>query len=144
MKEQSSVRVYEASVIVPANRHEAFALWTRPEEMRLFWSMFDDVVQIDPKRFCFKAHRDGVEYEILAEVMLEIPGRRIAWRTVSGPESSGVVCFETEADSGTRVTVKLRYVPDDSWHRPELVEERTRAGLDGFRGRVEEAVGAKG
>jgi uncharacterized membrane protein len=143
MKETHPVKVFEASVVVAATRHEAFTLWTQPEEMRRYWSMFDEVVQLDPKRYAFRAHRDGQQYEILAEVMLEIPGRRIAWRTTSGPESSGVVCFESEPDSKTRITVKLRYTPDEGWHRPELVEERTRAGLEGFRQRVEETAATK-
>jgi uncharacterized membrane protein len=143
MKEVSPVKVFEASVVVAASRHDAFVLWTQPEEMRRYWSMFDEVQQIDPKRYAFRVHRDGQEFEILAEVMLEIPGRRIAWRTTSGPESSGVVCFESEPDSKTRITVKLRYTPDEAWHRPELVEERTRAGLEGFRERVEVANASK-
>jgi len=75
--------------------------------------------------------------------MLELPGRRIAWRTTSGPESSGVVCFESEPTGGTRITLKLRYPPDDGFQHPAQVEERTLKALAAFRDRVEQEQLAK-
>jgi uncharacterized membrane protein len=138
------VKVFEASVVVPATRHEAFDVWTRPDELLRIWSSFDEVRMVDERRYLMKSHRDGQTYEILAEIMLQIPGRRVAWRTISGPESSGVVCFESEPAGGTCVTLKLRYPPDGGWQQPELVEERVHAALAAFRSRIEQDKLVKG
>jgi uncharacterized membrane protein len=84
----------ERSLIVNAAPDVAFGEWTRVEEFPRFWTSIGEVRQLDDTRFFLRGQQDGKSYEMIAEVTVRIPRERIAWRTTSGPPSSGVICFD--------------------------------------------------
>lgn len=69
--------------------------------------------------------------------MLESPQRRVAWRTTSGGESSGVVSFEPEADGRTEIRFKMLYDAHGGWSDPAALSERLESNLENFKKLVE-------
>jgi uncharacterized membrane protein len=64
--------------------------------------------------------------------VLRIPGRRIAWRSMSDGFMSGVVSFEPRSDQETEVTLKIRSVFD-----PPSLSRRVEEYLGNFKRLVE-------
>jgi uncharacterized membrane protein len=50
--------------------------------------------------------------QFVFHIVLQIPGRRIAWRTMSEGFMSGVVSFESRSQDETEVTLKIRSIFD--------------------------------
>src|SRR5690606_31656082 len=53
----------------------------------------------------------GVEREFDAEIVEQIPDKRIAWRATGGARHSGVVTFHRIPDDRCRVMLQLEYDP---------------------------------
>jgi uncharacterized membrane protein len=68
---------------------------------------------------------------------LRIPDRRMAWRTLEGPDCSGVACFQLAGGGYTDVTLKMRYNPATGWHNLEQVEQRLGRNMKRFKELVE-------
>ena len=62
----------------------------------------------------------------------KIPGRRIAWRTMSNGFMSGVVSFEPHSQEETEVTLKIRSIFD-----PPSLSHRVEEYLGNFKRLVE-------
>ena len=92
---------------------------------------------LDEKRFSLKSENDGELFHSLCELTLRIPERRMAWRTLEGPDSSGVACFQNTGGGTTELTLKMRYNPESGWHNIKEVEERLQRNLGRFRDLVE-------
>jgi uncharacterized membrane protein len=127
----------EQSIIVNAPASKAYELWTQVENYPKFMKVLREVRRIDEKTFYWKVERNGKEYEATAEVTLQIPGRRIAWRNTSGAENSGVVCFQPEGENQTRISLKMKYVPDAGWQSPAVLSERLQTHLSNFKSLIE-------
>ena len=127
----------ETSTVVSAPIADVYEHWTRLEEFPRFMEDVREVRKVEEKRYLTISEVDGQQYESLVEVMLEIPERRIAWRSVSGPESSGMVFFEPDSSGGTRVGFKMRYAADEGLHQPVALEERLRSHLRNFKRLIE-------
>src|SRR5436309_10525680 len=89
------------------------------------------------KRFVLISEFGGSLFESLCEVVLRIPGKRIAWRTLTGTDSSGVVCFESVGTGGVEVTLKMRYNPNDGWSDEKEIKARISRNLARFKKLVE-------
>lgn len=133
------MKTVERSIQISASPEIAFERWVRLEDFPRFWTTISRVRQVDEKRFILRGEMGGQHYDMEAELILRIPGRRIAWRTRSGPASSGVVCFEPEQDGKTRVTLKVLFEPDAGWQQPAAVEERVASALVRFKAMVEQS-----
>jgi len=92
-----------------------------------------EVRRIDEKHYYFRSERDGKEYEIIVEMSLQIPERRVAWRTASGEESSGVVSFESEPDGSTKIRLEMIYDSKAGWRDPVTLSERLQSHLENFK-----------
>jgi uncharacterized membrane protein len=68
--------------------------------------------------------------------VLQIPGRRIAWRTISNGFLSGVVSFEPRSEKETEVTLKIRSIFD-----PPNLSRRVEEYLGNFKRLVEKEEG---
>jgi uncharacterized membrane protein len=99
---------------------------------------------LDDKRFSLKSENAGQHYLSICELTLRIPERRMAWRTLEGPDSSGVACFQNAGGGWTDVTLKMRYNPEGGWADRQQVEERLRRNLERFKALVEggKSIGA--
>ena len=92
---------------------------------------------LDEKKFSLKSENDGEFYHSLCELTLRIPERRMAWRTLEGPDCSGVTCFQLAPGGCTEVTLKMRYNPETGWHNRKQVEERLQRNMNRFKELVE-------
>lgn len=86
------------------------------------WLVFEDypkyitaikrVRKLDANHFVASLGFNGKEYETTLEMMLSVPERRLAWRTLAdhrAPDhfAAGVVSFAPLSDQSTCVTLKL-------------------------------------
>jgi uncharacterized membrane protein len=143
----------ERSIDVEAPLREVYNQWTQFEEFPRFMEGVVEVRQIDEKRLHWRAKVGGTEKEWHAEIVDQVPDRRIAWKTLRGAETAGAVLFDP-VPGGTRVTLKLVYDPEgvkenvgdllgvvsrrvegDLKRFKEFIEERGRA-TGGWRGEI--------
>lgn len=89
----------------------AYDQWTQFEEFPSFMDSVHEVRQLDAKRLHWKADVLGKPIEWDAEIVEQIPDRRIAWRSTTGTPNSGKVSFERLSDARTRVVLEMRYEP---------------------------------
>ncbi len=127
----------EKSIEVNAPVSAVFERWTRIEDYPQFMKSLREVSRINEIHFHWKGQQHACEYESLVEIMLQIPARRLAWRSISGPESSGAVSFEPHANDKTQITYKMRFVPDAGWHDPAAVAQRVEENLRNFKALIE-------
>jgi len=127
----------EKSIVVNVPSATAYEQWARVEDFPRFLKSVREVRRIDENHFDWRVERSGQEYESVFQIMLRIPDHRIAWRTLSGAESSGVVCSEMECGGKSRVTLKMKYVPDAGWHDPSVLSERLESHLRHFKEFIE-------
>lgn len=141
---QSSVIAIEQTVAVQAPISEVFERWCRVEDFPSFMEGVREIRWLDDKRFSLKSENGGEYFHSTCELTLRIPERRMAWRTLEGPDSSGVACFQNAGGGITEVTLKMRYDPTCGWKDREQVEDRLRRNLGRFKDLVEggKSVGA--
>jgi uncharacterized membrane protein len=96
-----------------------------------------EVRRIEGNRFFWRVERGGREYESTVEVVLQIPERRVAWRTIAGAESSGVVGFDPVPGNKTSVSFKMKYSPDAGWANSAALLTRIRKRLESFKAFIE-------
>src|SRR5262245_55275296 len=105
----------EEVVTVNASADTLFAFWRRLELLPQFMGHLVSVSQLGPNRSRWVAKAPsgrGVEWD--AEIVNEIGGELIAWRTVQNASvtSAGSVTFRPEPGGrGTRVHLRLQYDP---------------------------------
>lgn len=90
----------------------AYNQWTQFEEFPKFMGSVQEVRQIDDTHVHWCATVAGKTKEWDAEITEQIPDRRIAWRSTSGVNNSGVVSFQPVSDSRTRVRLRMDYTPE--------------------------------
>jgi len=129
----------EESIIVNAPVQRVYGQWKRIEDFPKFMPAVREMRRIDETHFRWRVERCGREYESTFEVVLRIPERRIAWRTISGSESSGVVCFAAELGQKTSVTFKMKYVEGAGWQSAAALRKRLKSRLMNFKALMEAA-----
>ena len=108
------IRVHK-TVTVAKPVEEVYAFWRQLDNLPLFMEHLESVTITGEKtsHWVARAPRNQkVEWD--AEIINEIPGELIAWRSTEGADipNAGSVRFETlPAGRGTRVTVNLEYDP---------------------------------
>lgn len=128
----------EKTIEVDASIGSVYELWSDFANFPKFMKPMREARRLDDRHFYFRSERGGKEYETVAEMSLQIPGKRVAWRTVSGVQNSGVVSFEPHAE-GKRTLIKLKmlYEPDAGWQHPEVLSERLQSHLENFKCLIE-------
>jgi uncharacterized membrane protein len=108
-------------VVVEAPVDRVYKQWSRLEDLPKFVTLLRDVRRIDGTHFSYRWHPDGSDQKGIFHIVLQIPGRRIAWRTMSNGFMSGVVSFEPRSEQETEVTLKIRSIfnPPSLSHRLE-------------------------
>jgi len=122
-------------VIVKAPVDRVYEQWSRIEELPKFITPLRDVRRIDDTHFSYKWHPDSSDQKGIFHIVLQIPGRRIAWRTMSNGFMSGVVSFEPRSEQETEVTLKIRSV-----FNPPSLSHRLEEYLRNFKQLVENEV----
>jgi uncharacterized membrane protein len=133
-KESAPVAMNAAQqfVIVKAPVDRVYEQWSRIEELPKFITPLRDVHRIDDTHFSYRWRPDDSDQKGVFHIVLQIPGRRIAWRTMSNSFMSGVVSFEPRSQEETEVTLKIRSIFD-----PPSLSHRVEEYLGNFKRLVE-------
>jgi len=125
-------------VVVNASLERVYEQWSRFEDLPKFIPPLRGVRRIDDAHFSYIWDLNGEGKKGIFHIVLQIPGRRIAWRTISDGFMSGVVFFEPHSEKKTEVTLKIRSIFD-----PPNLSRRVEEYLGNFKRLVERAeVGA--
>jgi uncharacterized membrane protein len=100
------------AIDVNAPLRAVYNQWTRFEEFPRFMESVVEVRQLSPNTLRWKVNIGGKEKEWEAEIVEQVPDRRIVWESVDGVQSSGMVTFESLDLERTRITLALEYEPD--------------------------------
>jgi uncharacterized membrane protein len=119
-------------VIVKAPVNRVYEQWSRIEELPKFITPLRDVRRIDETHFSYRWQPDSSDQKGVFHIVLQIPDRRIAWRTMSNGFMSGVVCFEPRSQEETEVTLKIRSI-----FNPPSLSQRVEEYLRNFKRLVE-------
>jgi uncharacterized membrane protein len=108
------VRVAQAFTI-GRSRQECYDFWRKLDNLPRIMSHIEEVRVIDDKRshWIAKAPRlAGGHYEWDAEIVDDVPGERLAWRSLEGSDirNAGVVRFE-DSPRGTIARAEISYIP---------------------------------
>jgi uncharacterized membrane protein len=104
--------VDEVTVERPAM--DLYAWWRRLSNLPSIMSHVDRVEELDERRSRWTVDGPTGQYQWEAEVINDVPGEVIAWKTVEGsePANAGSVRFRPMDDGrGTVVRVTLEYIP---------------------------------
>jgi uncharacterized membrane protein len=102
----------EGAIAVNAPVDAVYKHWLAFEDYPKFITAIKRVRKLDANHFVALLAFSGKQYEATLEIMLRVPERRLAWRTISNGHvhdhlAAGVVSFASLSDHGTRVTLKL-------------------------------------
>lgn len=102
----------EKSIEVNVPVTTAYNQWTQFESFPRFMQGVKEVQQLDDRRLHWCASIGGKEREWDAVIVDQIPDQRVAWRSTSGADNSGVVTFVPLGPDTTRVTLEMTYQPE--------------------------------
>jgi uncharacterized membrane protein len=119
-------------IVVKAPIERVYERWSRLEDLPKFIPPLQDVHRIDDAHFSYRWQPNGANQRGTFRIVLQIPGRRIAWRTMSSGFMSGVVSFEPLSQEETEVTLKIRSIFD-----PPSLSRRVEEYLGNFKRLVE-------
>jgi uncharacterized membrane protein len=125
------------SVVVNAPISQVYEQWSRVENLPRFITPLRNVQRIDDTHFSYIWHPNGSEQQGVFQIVLRIPSRRIAWRSMSDGFMSGVVGFEPRSDQETEITLKIRSTFD-----PPSLSRRVEEYLRNFKRLVENGQAA--
>lgn len=102
----------EGSIVVKAPVANVYKRWLGFEDYPKFITAMKRVRKLDESHFTASLAFHGKRHETMLEIMLRVPERRLAWRTVSNGRASdhlaaGVVSFASRPDRSTYVNFKL-------------------------------------
>ena len=102
----------EGSIAVNAPIDAVYKSWLAFEDYPEFIPAIKRVRKLDKNHFVALFAFIGKQFEATLEIMLCVPERRLAWRTIPNGQThdhlaAGVVSFATVSNHGARVTLKL-------------------------------------
>ena len=129
---QPGMNAAQECIVVKAPLNRVYEQWSRMEDLPKFIPPLRGVRRIDDTHFSYVWRPNGEENQGIFQIVLQIPGRRIAWRTMSEGFMSGVVSFEPQSQEETEVTLKIRSIFD-----PPSLSQRVEEYLRNFKQLVE-------
>ena len=131
----------EKSIHVRVPVHTAYNQWTQFEQFPSFMEGIKHVEQLDDTHLHWVAEIAGQRREWDAEITEQVPDERIAWRSVSGTDNSGVVQFRPLGPADTEIRVRMGYQPEGAvekiggvLHAPD---RRVQGDLERFKDFIE-------
>lgn len=111
----SRVRTLDAaqgSIVVDAPVAAVYRRWLVFEDYPKFMTAIKRVRKLDDNHFSASLAFHGKEHEATLEMMMRVPERRLAWRTLARRDApdhlaAGVVSFASLSGQSTCVTLKL-------------------------------------
>lgn len=111
---EGGIHVQEG-VTIGVDADRLYQFWRRYENLPQFMSHLKSVTQQDARRSHWVAGAPaGLDVSWDAETTEDVPGKRIAWKSVEGstiPNSGSVEFKPAPGDRGTEVRVELEYAP---------------------------------
>jgi uncharacterized membrane protein len=101
----------EDTIEVDVPVRTAYNQWTQFEDFPKFMQGVEEVRQLDDTHLQWRARIAGKQESWQSEITFQIPDKRIAWRSTSGPPNSGAVSFEPVSDNRTRIKLRMSYRP---------------------------------
>ena len=101
----------EDTIEVDVPVRTAYNQFTQFEQFPQFMESVVSIRQLDDTHLQWRARVAGQEESWQSEITFQVPDKRIAWRSTSGPENSGAVMFEPLSNDRTRVTLRMSYRP---------------------------------
>ena len=130
----------ESSVIVESPVAPVYERWERMEDFPDFMEGLTEVKRIDGRQFSWEWELGGHCAQSVSEITLQIPHQRIAWRSLSGMENSGVVIFHEMTPGQTQVTLQMKYAPYGAWDNAQAVTARIQRNLEQFKALMETSI----
>jgi uncharacterized membrane protein len=131
----------EKCIEVDAPLSMVYNQWTQFEEFPRFMHGVEEVKQLDDKRLRWRAEIGGKVVEWDAEIFEQIPDRRVAWRSISGPLNSGMVNFESLGPNRTKIWLKINYRTEGAMEKLGsalgVVSQRVEGDLERFKEFIE-------
>ena len=119
----------------------AYDQWTQFESFPKFMEGVQRVDQLDDRRLHWCVEIAGKTEEYDAQITEQIPDQRIAWRSTSGPQNSGVVSFHPLDARRTRVMLQMEYEPEgiveNAGDKLGVVSMRLQGDLNRFKKFIE-------
>jgi uncharacterized membrane protein len=102
----------QGSIVVKVPVGAVYKRWLKFEDYPKFITAIKRVRKLDENHFAALLGFNGKQHEAMLEIMLRVPERRLAWRTVSNGHAlahlaAGVVSFASRPDQSTRINFKL-------------------------------------
>jgi uncharacterized membrane protein len=102
----------EGSIVVKAPVAAVYKRWLEFEDYPKFITVIKRVRKLDANHFIASLAFNGKQHETTLEMMLRVPERRLAWRTLADHHAldhfaAGVVSFASLSHRSTCVTLKL-------------------------------------
>jgi len=133
---RAGINAAQEFVVVKAPIARAYEQWSRIEDLPRFITAIREIQRIDDAHFSYVWDRNSQDEKGIFHIVLQIPDRRIAWRTISNGFMSGVVSFEPRSEKETEVTLKIRSIFD-----PPNLSRRVEEYLGNFKRLVEKEEG---
>ena len=137
----TGLRTIEERIEVGVPVSTAYNQWTQFEDFPLFMEGVEDVRQDGDTRLHWIATVGGKRAEWEAEIVEQEPDTRIAWRSLDGRETSGVVSFDKLGDERTAIRLAMTYRPEGALERAGsaagLDARRVRGDLERFKELIE-------
>jgi uncharacterized membrane protein len=90
----------------------AYNQWTQFEEFPKFMDGVESVEQADDTHLRWAAEVGGERREWQAEIVEQVPDKKVAWRATGGNGPNGIVTFEPLGADTTLITVEMSYEPE--------------------------------
>ena len=102
----------EGSIVINAPVAAIYQRWLAFEDYPKFITAIKGVRRLDENHFVASLGFNGKQYDTTLEMILRVPERRLAWRTLADHRAldhfaAGVVSFTPLSDQNTRVTLRL-------------------------------------
>ena len=109
---RNAMNAAQGSIVVNAPVAAVYKRWLAFEDYPKFITVIKRVRRLDANHFVASLGFNGKQYETTLEMMLCVPERRLAWRTLAdhrAPDhlAAGVVSFASLSDQSTCITLKL-------------------------------------
>lgn len=134
------MQAVEKSITANVPPATAYERWLHFETFPQFMPGVLEVRRVSEKQFAWVWEIEGHRFESVSEITLQIPARRIAWRSVSGWESSGVVAFQDAEGGKTQITMSMTYHAASDVDNAETVSARLQESLQGFKEMLESSA----
>ena len=135
----------EKSITVDVPVQSAYNQWTQFESFPQFMDGVKEVHQKDDTHLHWKAEIAGKKEEWDAEIIEQVPDRKIAWHSTSGAPNAGVVTFEPVSDMSTQVSLRLEAEPRSATEKigdaVGVLDRQVKKDLEKFKAFIESRGG---